>query len=123
MTQKNSVSNIEKQKHMLCTLAKCKPKMRKAIIMHADKDLINAICESIYNMLSSNLDINRETIGKLKPYRNTFRKLVKKSSLLDKKKILIQKGGFLQFLVPAVISGITSIVSSIISANSSSSSS
>jgi hypothetical protein len=120
MTQKNSISNIEKQKHILCTLSKCKPKMRKAILMSADKELITAICESIFNMLNSNLDINRETLTKLKPFKKTFRKLVSKSTLANKKKILIQKGGFLEFLVPAVISGISSIVSSIISANNSS---
>lgn len=120
MTQKNSISNIEKQKHILCTLSKCKPKMRKAILISADKELITAICESIFNMLNSNLDINRETLTKLKPFKKTFRKLVSKSTLANKKKILIQKGGFLEFLVPAVISGISSIVSSIISANNSS---
>jgi len=40
---------------------------------------------------------------------------IEKSKLRNKKEILIQKGGFLQFLIPAVISGITSIISSYIS--------
>jgi hypothetical protein len=44
---------------------------------------------------------------------------VKKSNLASKKKILVQNGGFLQFLIPAVITGISEIVSSLISKKSS----
>jgi hypothetical protein len=33
----------------------------------------------------------------------------------EKKKLIIQKGGFLQILIPAIISGLASIISSVIS--------
>jgi hypothetical protein len=51
----------------------------------------------------------------LKRFRKVLHKLLEKSSLKIKKKILIQQGGFLQFLIPAVVSGIASIISSAIS--------
>ena len=55
----------------------------------------------------------------LNPYAKHCRKILdKKLYLKAKKKILIkkgiQKGGFLQFIIPAVISGIATIVSSLI---------
>ena len=75
-----------------------------------------AICESVFKMLQGNLDINlKSDLENLAKYKIIFRKLIKKSNLKTKKKILVQHGGFLQFLIPAVITGISSIVSSIIS--------
>ena len=44
-----------------------------------------------------------------------LRDSIKHSSLSEKKHILIQKGGFLQFVIPAVISGLATIISSVIS--------
>ena len=65
------------------------------------------------------LNINNSDFQKLKKYKTCLRKLVKKSNLASKKKILVQNGGFLQFLIPAVITGISEIVSSLISKKSS----
>jgi hypothetical protein len=109
------IKNLDKQKDMLCLLSKCKPAMRKAILSKDDKNLVAAICQTIHNMLEGNLSINNNDFKNLKKYKKTFRKLIEKSKLRNKKEILIQKGGFLQFLIPAVISGITSIMSSYIS--------
>ena len=73
----------------------------------------NCLCENkIKNMFISEDDKKR-----LYKYRNTLRKIVSKSSLKQKKKVLIQKGGFLQFIIPAAITGISSIISSLITNN------
>jgi len=107
--------NIEKQKDIINTLSKCKPCVRKAILNKADKKLVSAICEIVDNFLHGNLSINKTVLPKLKKYKHTFRKLVTKSNFKNKKKLLVQRGGFLEFLIPAVITGISSIVSSLIS--------
>ena len=91
------------------------PKYRKAILVHADKGLINAICEIVYNVLRNNINISESDKAKLIKHRKFLRELCEKSSLKEKKKILIQKGGFLQFLIPAVIGGLAQIISSAIS--------
>jgi hypothetical protein len=39
--------------------------------------------------------------------------LVEKSSLKNKKKILIQQGGFLQYLIPAALATITPLIKTI----------
>ncbi len=110
-------SVIDKQKDMLVALSHCKLKIRKAILNNADKQLVDAICQCIFNMLSGNIELSPTQKTALLKYRHTMRKLVEKSSLKNKKKILVQNGGFLQFLIPAIITGISSIISSVISSN------
>ena len=114
ITHKSNLSNMNKHKNLLSILASAKPNLRESIIHKCDKQLVQCICECILNLLHGNININRETLCKLKKYKNTFRKIIKKSNLQSKKKILIQQGGFLQYLIPAVISGLSSIISSAI---------
>ena len=95
-------------------------KYRKAILISADKKLVEAICQSIHNVLVGNINISALDREKLKKFRKTLHQLLEKSSLKTKKKILIQRGGFLQFLIPAVVSGIANKISSVISSNSNS---
>ena len=61
-----SIENILNKQDLLKSLASCKLCMRKAILHKADKKLIQAICESILNMLSGNLHINTTDFEKLK---------------------------------------------------------
>lgn len=109
-----SIRDIEKQQDMLKALSHCKLKIRKAILKNADKDLVDAICHCVYNMLHGNVELSETQKGELYKYRHTLRKLIQKQNLNKKKKILVQNGGFLQFLIPAAVSGIASIISSII---------
>ncbi len=50
--------HIEKQKYLLQELLNCELKIRKANIKNADRDLINAICESVFNLLEGNINIS-----------------------------------------------------------------
>ena len=115
---KSAIDNIHKQKDMLNLLGHCKARLRKAIIRNSDKDLVDAICQCVYNVLKGNVDLSESEKHRLVLYKKTLRKLVSKSTLKEKKKILVQRGGFLEFLIPAAISGISSIISSIISSKS-----
>lgn len=111
------MDNIKKQKELLIYLGKCKAKIRKAILANADRDLIDAICQCVFNLLSGNIDLNDKEKDNLVKYKKALRAIVTRSSIKDKKKILVQQGGFLEFLIPAAISGISSIISSIISSS------
>ena len=119
MSHNNSIKFILDNKELLLAISKCKTCMRKAIINKSDKKLVNSICEMVFNLINGNLNINSSDFQKLKKHKTSLRKLVKKSNLASKKKILVQNGGFLQFLIPAVITGISEIVSSLISKKSS----
>ena len=79
--------------------------MRNALIKSADRDLICSICECIQNVINGNVKIDDKIKKKLFHEKEHLRRLQKKSSLKNKKKILIQKGGsFLPMLLPIVLS-------------------
>jgi hypothetical protein len=94
----------------------CTKANQKDLLNRAKGPFINKICECILNIIEGRVKISNKDFEKLKPYKNLFRKLVKKNTKLkEKKKLIIQKGGFLQILIPAIISGLASIISSVIS--------
>ena len=119
-----TIKKVLKQKEILLALSKVNSKSRKAIIQSASPQLIQAICEICFNLLNGNIAINEDSKNKLKKYKTTIRKLAsqadskKVNPLESKKKILGLHGGFLQILIPSVISAIASVVSSYISKSS-----
>ena len=116
----HNIEKLRNQQDTLKVLSRCKIKIRKAFLRNADKDLVEVICHCIYNLLNGNITLTESEKTNLSSYKVILRKLVEKSSLANKKKILVQKGGFLQFLIPAAITGISSIISSLISSNNNS---
>ena len=85
------------------------------IIKRAKPELINKICECILNILNGHVKISESDFKKLKPYKHLFRKLLeKKLKISNKKKLIIQKGGFLQIILPAIISAVEAINSNLI---------
>lgn len=103
-------------KEFLILLSNCHKKLRNSIITHSKKEQILAIAECVLNVLNGNIQIDSDTFQKLKPFNKTFKKLLnRKTGIKAKKRLIIQKGGFLQFLIPAIVSGIATIVSSVIS--------
>ena len=109
-------NRLMKNKDFLLLLSKCKPKLRKALVTSGSKESIYSIIECILNVCNGNVRINSQDFQKLKPYNKTFKKLIdKKVHIGEKKNLIIQKGGFLEVLIPAIISGLASIISSAIS--------
>jgi hypothetical protein len=107
-------NKIQKNKDILQVLSNCKLNIRKAILQKADRELVDAICECVFNILEGNINLTEAQKKDLYKYRHILRKLVDKSNLKNKKKLLVQHGGFLQYLIPAAIGGISQIISSII---------
>lgn len=97
--------------HLLVAIANCKRCVRNSLIQKGSKDFIEAILDCVSNLLKNNIQLNKEEFESLKKFKLLFRKLVKKGSLKEKKTILIQKGGFLQYLIPAAISTISALIS------------
>ena len=104
---KRIAQNLE----LLRIVASCKKNLRCSLVKNGSKDFISSICELADNLLNHNVQISRQDYEKLYKYKGVLRKLIKKSPLKIKKKLISQKGGFLQFLIPAVLSTIGSIVS------------
>lgn len=110
-----SVRNVHAHMQLLGTLCSCKKNMRNNIIRNGGKRLIGVICECAENLLLGNVKLQPHEIDKLRKHKAKLRKLIKKSSLESKKKILVQNGGFLQILIPAAITAISNIISAAIS--------
>jgi hypothetical protein len=95
-------------------LATAKPKMVKAIINCADKDLVHCLCECAFNVLKGNVPLTNAQKVKLKRYKQHLRALVHKKRA-NKKKIL-QTGGFLPaLLAPIAASVIGPVLGSLLS--------
>jgi hypothetical protein len=102
-------SNVLAHKHLLEELSNKNSKYRITILKKADPKLILAICEVIYNILEGNVPLNRSEKEILSKDKKILRKLVEKNKITYKKKLLIQKGGFiLPLLLPAALSAIAS---------------
>ena len=49
------MKKVLKKIHELNVLCLCKTKLRKAILSNSDTELINTICECVYNILRGNV--------------------------------------------------------------------
>lgn len=109
--QNKSIDNIINHSDLLKILANSKLRYKKAILEKADKNFIISICDIIFNLLQGNVNLTDKEKTELKKHKSFLRKIVKKSSLKEKKKIIIQKGGgVLSIILPAVFSTIASLL-------------
>lgn len=104
------MEKLEKNLNVLKTLSCCKRKKRISIIKNGKRDLIKSIDECILNTLNGNVQLDKKVKDKLKRYKYSLRKILRKKKLKDKKNILIQEGGFLSTLLPTAIVIITSLL-------------
>ena len=100
--------------NFLKLLTSCNSRLQKVLIKNATKEQIYSLCEIILNILNGNVKLSEEEFKKLDKKKKVLRYLVQNKTSIKKKKYLIQKGGFLQFIIPSIITGIASIVSSLI---------
>lgn len=107
MTKNFKLKRLADNKHLLYVLQKAKPKFRKAILQNANTDAIKALIEIVYNTLNGNNKINEKDKKYFGKYKKEMRCLsCPKRSLTSKRKLLIQKGGFLPTLLATIFSGI-----------------
>ena len=104
-------THMKKNLPALQLLEKAPKKLRIAVIDNATKDLILALCEVIHNVLIGTVKLSPNEIKRLKPYHRLLVQITKKSTpLKTKKKLLVQKGGFLLTLLPPAIALLTSLL-------------
>ena len=77
------------------------PRAQKKLIKKGDKKFINCISECCLNVLKGNVPLTSKEKKALKKHRNKLRALVNKKVSAEKKKKIVQIGGFLSnLLVP-----------------------
>lgn len=107
------MSRIFKNKNFLQLLCSSNKKQKKVLIENASSDQIKSICEIIINLLRGNIKLDEHDLEKLRKKKKSFREIVKKGSI-KRRKYLIQKGGFIQYLIPALVSGLATVLSSFV---------
>lgn len=101
------MKRLRVHKHMLHVLKNCKPCTRKNILINGSEDLIKTLCEVCFNVLNGNAKVSSKCKNRLRKYKKVLRQLVQSGgSLSVKRKILVQRGGFLPVILSAVLSGI-----------------
>jgi hypothetical protein len=84
-----------------------KPQARSALLLSASDELIKAIVECAINTLKDSHKLSKDEKSKLKRNKNCLRELVNpKISFKSKRKLLIQKGGFIFPVLTTILSGV-----------------
>ena len=97
-----------KHQEYLTLLSKSKnPHRRKKLIEAGNSGEIQAVTECIQNIISGNVPVNKNQLKLLKRYKYVLRNLAKKCRpIKNKKKMLLQKGGFLGALLPIALNAL-----------------
>lgn len=86
-------------------IAKCRSLKRRIELLNEARDCIfHAISEISLNVLNGNISLTPYRRNKLKNHKNKIRKIALKTTpLAEKKKLIIQSGGFLpSLLIPSI---------------------
>jgi len=102
---------VETNYHTLQVLNTADPKLRKAIISKCNKELVNCISECDLNVLNGNIKLSGCVTRKLQKHKATLRKISdRRVPLSKKKKLIVQRGGFLLPLLSAVLPTLASFI-------------
>ncbi|XP_071964131.1 uncharacterized protein [Antedon mediterranea] len=95
---------IKKNAETIRFLAHCSPRQRKIILENADDQLVTALCECAMNVLKGRVQVSNAHKKKLVRYKKHMRDITNKSiSPLKRKRLLIQKGGFLGLILQPIL--------------------
>ena len=109
------IATLKKHFPQLKLLKSATPKRRKHILKAANTGLVNCIGECCLNVLNGNVKINKSQRKKLSRHKKTLRTLSKRGIPVQKRrKVLIQKGGFLPALLAPILSLAVSLAGSLI---------
>src|SRR5215510_14799997 len=102
---------IKSNYSVLELLKSAKPKLRKAMLLNCGPDLLKSVSECALNVLRGNVKLTSCSRRKLRKHRSRLRKVADKSvSNARKRKIIVQRGGFLLPLLSAVLPVLASLV-------------
>lgn len=104
-------------KDYLKVLSKSKSKKRREHLIDAGStNEIKSILECIENIMSGHVQLSASDLKKLKRYKKTLRFLCLRCRKQDEKRaVLKQRGGFLQFLLPIALSALGSLAKKVLS--------
>ena len=98
------VHNVVKNKRFLQSPKRASATSRRALLDKASDSEIKTVQEVALNVVKSRIPLPKRTIIKLKPHKAVIKQLAaKKGSIKSKRKLLVQKGGFLPVLLTTAL--------------------
>jgi len=91
-------------------LNRLKPAHRKKFIKCCSSSFISHLCEALRNLLKGNVPISHGHLKSLNRHKQLLRKLTLKRTSLTNRKQILQRGGFLGFLLKPLIAGLASLI-------------
>jgi len=86
----------------LCHLNK---NQRTVFLRTADEKFIRCIRECVFNTLRGNVPLERREKNRLSKYKTALRRIAaKRCNWKDKRKLLVQRGGFLPYIIGPILS-------------------
>jgi hypothetical protein len=105
------MKRIKSNYNALQVLRSAKNKLRKAIILNGNRELLNSISECVLNVLQGNLKMLDCAKRKLIKHGSVLRKVAdKRVSSSAKKRLIIQRGGFLVSHLAAVLPTVANLL-------------
>jgi len=105
------MKRIRSNYSILELLKTAKPKLRKAILLNCGPDLLKSVGECALNVLRGNVRLTSCSRRKVRKHRGQLREIAdKRVSIAKKRKIIVQRGGFLLPLLSAVLPALASLV-------------
>lgn len=98
------VRRIIRNKKFLEYYLETDPKSRKSLIKGASQDQIKSLCEATLNVVKKNVSIPAHAKHALCKHKSIIKRIAfKKEPIAKKKKLLIQKGGFLPVILNTIL--------------------
>lgn len=92
-------------------IARATPAKRRSLLLRSNGKLLRLLSECCLNFLRQSYTVPAATIKKLKPYKTTIRRLARsRQPVRERRRALVQKGGFLPLLLPAAISFLANLI-------------
>ena len=101
---------------LIRNFSKLPAKQRRLILKTAPKELIHALSEASLNILKGTVPLTKAKYSKLKRHKASLVKLANpKESLISKRKIVQQRGGFLTALLGTILPIAASVIGGLVS--------
>src|SRR5258708_3029237 len=101
--------NLQKSLKDLKFISKIKcPKTKKVLLRYFSTQLriYNALRELCLNIIKDNFGLDRKNVNHLSKYKRIIRSIATKSKpkARERKRLIVQSGGFLSYLIPLALS-------------------
>ena len=95
---------VRRNAPIIVALSNANVHLQKLTINQAKKDLIMALVECAKNIILGNVKLTNSQYNALRQHRTDINKLVLSKTLINERKIILQKGGFLPLLIKPLLS-------------------